>query len=113
MIAEGRVLRPGQGIALRAAQVVDLGSGGELRISAANGTPGAEVLEDTVTRRRIEEELSRRAGRPIRIARGDQGDPLPPRVRQETSREQRLARLVEADQRLQELVNELDLELID
>jgi len=113
MIAAGKVLRPGQGIALRAARIVGLGSDGKLRIAATAGTPSAEVLEDTVTRRRIEEELSKRIGRPIRIETGGENGPLPPRVSQDTAREQRLAKLVEQDQGLQELVDELDLELID
>jgi len=113
MIAEGRVLRAGQGIALRAAQIMELSPSGELRVSAASGTPGAEVLADTVTRRRIEQELSRRIGRPISVKVVGREEPLPPRVSQEAAREQRLARLVEGDQGLQNLVNELDLELID
>jgi len=113
MIAAGKVLRPGQGIALRAAQVVGLSADGRLRIAAAPGTPSAEVLEDTVTRRRIEEELSRRIGRQIRIERDGENGPLPPRVSQETAREQRLAKLVEQDQGLQQIVDDLDLELID
>jgi hypothetical protein len=113
MIAEGQVLRAGQGIALRAAQIIELSPSGELRVSAASGTPGAEVLADTVTRRRIEEELSRRIGRPISVMVVGREEPLPPRVSQEAAREQRLARLVEGDQGLQNLVNELDLELID
>lgn len=113
MIAEGQVLRAGQGIALRAAHIIDLSPSGELMISAASGTPGAEVLADTVTRRRIEEELSRRVGRPISIKVVGREEPLPPRVSQEATREQRLARLVEGDQGLQNLVDELDLELID
>jgi len=113
MIAEGQVLRAGQGIALRAAQIIELSPSGELRVSAASGTPGAEVLADTVTRRRIEEELSRRIGRPISVKVVGREEPLPPRVSQEAAREQRLARLVEGDQGLQNLVNELDLELID
>ena len=113
MIAAGKVLRPGQGIALRAAQIVGLSPDGKLRIAATAGTPSAEVLEDTVTRRRIEEELSKRIGRPIRIESEGENGPLPPRVSQETAREQRLAKLVEQDQGLQQLVDELDLELID
>ncbi|UCF19831.1 MAG: DNA polymerase III subunit gamma/tau [Gemmatimonadota bacterium] len=113
MIAEGKALRPGQGIALRAARVVELDADGVLRVSAAAGTPGAEVLEDTVTRRRLEEELSRRLGRPIKIAGPVQSDPLPPRVNQEQAREQRLARLVGGNQDLQRLVDKLDLELIE
>jgi DNA polymerase-3 subunit gamma/tau len=112
LIAEGRVLRPGQGIALRAAQIIALLPDGELRVSAAAGSPSAEVLEDLVTRRRLEEELSGRLGRPIRIAMGEQED-LPPRVTQDTSRAQRLARLVEGDEGLQQLVDKLDLELMD
>ncbi len=113
VIAEGRVLRPGQGIALRAAHVLELSAEGELRISAAKGTPGAEVLEDKVTRRRLEEELTRRMGSPMRISAADDADTLPPRVTPEASREQRLARLVERDQDLQHLVDELDLELME
>ncbi len=113
MIAEGKALRPGQGIALRAARVVGLDADGVLRVSAAAGTPGAEVLEDKVARRRLEEELSRRLGRPIKIAGSLQSDPLPPRVNQERAREQRLARLVGENQDLQRLVDKLDLELIE
>ncbi len=113
MIAAGKVLRPGQGIALRAARILGLSPEGKLSIAATEGTPSAEVLEDTVTRRRIEEELSKRIGRPIRIETGGENGPLPPRVSQETAREQRLAKLVEQDQGLQQLVDELDLELID
>ncbi len=113
LIAGGRVLRPGQGIALRAAKLMELRASGELVVSAAQGTPGAEVLADTVTTRRIEEELARRVGRPIQLKRLDQEDTLPPRVSQETAREEQLARLVESDQGLQRLVSELDLELMD
>jgi DNA polymerase-3 subunit gamma/tau len=113
VITEGRVLRPGQGIALRAAQVLDLTAEGELRISAAKGTPGAEVLEDSVTRRRLEEELTRRMGSPMRIRAANDADRIPPRVTPEASREQRLARLVDGDQDLQHLVDELDLELME
>ena len=113
MIAAGKVLRPGQGIALRAAQIVGLSPDGKLRIAATAGTPSAEVLEDIVTRRRIEEELSKRVGRPIRIESEGENGPLPPRVSQETARKQRLDKLVERDQGLQQLVDELDLELMD
>ncbi len=113
MIAAGKVLRPGQGIALRAAQIVGLSPDGKLRIAATAGTPSAEVLEDIVTRRRIEEELSKRIGRPIRIESEGENGPLPPRLSQETARKQRLDKLVERDQGLQQLVDELDLELMD
>jgi DNA polymerase-3 subunit gamma/tau len=107
MIAAGKVLRPGQGIALRAAQIVGLSPDGILRIAATAGTPSAEVLEDTVTRRRIEEELSKRIGRPVRIERAGENGPLPPRVSQETAREQRLAKLVEQDEGLQQIARSL------
>ncbi len=113
MIADGQVLRPGQGIALRAAKVIELTPDGELRVSASRGTPGAEVLDNRVARRRIEEELSRRVGRPIRITGTGEADPLPPRVSQATSRAQRLAQLMEGDEGLQQLVDRLDLELMD
>ncbi len=112
VIAEGRALRPGQGIALRAAQVVETNDSGDLRIAAAKGTPGAEVLEDRVARRRLEEELSRRLGRPIRISTREEDEPLP-RVTAEAAREQRLARLVEEDRGLKRLVDELDLEVME
>jgi DNA polymerase-3 subunit gamma/tau len=113
MIAEGRVLRPGQGVALRAAQLYELRPDGGLRVSVPRATPSAEVLADPVARRRIEEELSRRLGRPIRIEDSGEDEPLPPRVSPEGARAQRLARLVEGDPGLQKLVDELDLELID
>jgi DNA polymerase-3 subunit gamma/tau len=113
MITDARVLRPGQGIALRAVQISDLSADGELRVAAAKGTPAAEVLDDKVTRRRIEEELTRRLGRPIRIREEAQGESLPPRVSQETSKRQRLARLVDGDEGLQQIVDKLDLELMD
>ncbi len=112
VIAEGRVLRPGQGIALRAVQVVETDDAGQLKIAAGKGTPGAEVLEDSVARRRLEEELSRRLGRPIRISLRGEDQPLP-RVTPEAAREQRLARLVEEDQGLKRLVDELDLEVME
>jgi len=112
VIAEGRVLRPGQGIALRAVQVVEADDAGQLKIAAGKGTPGAEVLEDSVARRRLEEELSRRLGRPIRISLSGEDQPLP-RVTAEAAREQRLARLVEEDQGLKRLVDELDLEVME
>jgi len=113
MIAEGRVLRPGQGVALRAAQLDELQPDGGLRVSVPRATPSAEVLADPVARRRIEEELSRRLGRPIRIELSGEDEPLPPRVSPEGARAQRLARLVQGDQGLQKLVDGLDLELID
>jgi DNA polymerase-3 subunit gamma/tau len=113
MITDARVLRPGQGIALRAVQITGLNADGELSVVAAAGTPAAEVLDDRVTRRRIEAELTRRLGRPIRIREEAQGGSLPPRVSQETSKQQRLARLVDGDEGLQRLVEELDLELMD
>ncbi len=113
MIAEGQVLRPGQGIALRAARVMELSPDGELQVAAGPGTPGAEVLNDRVWRRRIEEELSRRLGRPIRIREANQDEERPPRVSQATTKAQRLARLVEGDEGLQALVDKLDLELMD
>jgi DNA polymerase-3 subunit gamma/tau len=113
MIAQGRVLRPGQGVALRAAQLYELRPDGGLRVSVPRATPSAEVLADPVARRRIEEELSRRLGRPIRIEDSGEDEPLPPRVSPEGARAQRLARLVEGDPGLQKLVDELDLELID
>jgi len=113
MIAGGSVLRPGQGIALRAAQLVGLEADGSARVSVSQGTPGAEVLQDRVTRRRIEEELSRRLGRPIRLREVDQAEPLPPRVDAESSRRERLERLLEGDQGLQRLVDEFDLELLE
>ncbi len=111
LIAAGKVLRPGQGIALRAAQLMALSDAGELQVALAEGTPGAELLADQVTRRRIAEELSRRLGRPISIAR-DAGS-LPPRVNSESSREQQLARLLEGDEGLQRLVDKLDLEIME
>ncbi len=113
MIAAGKVLRPGQGIALRAAQIVGLDPSGELRISAAEGTPAAEVLQNTVTRRRIEEELSQRLGRPIRVGGEGGQEPLPPRVSQETAKRQKLDRLMGGDEGLKQLVDKLDLEFID
>jgi DNA polymerase-3 subunit gamma/tau len=113
MITDARVLRPGQGIALRAVQITGLNADGELCVVAAAGTPAAEVLDDRVTRRRIEEELTQRLGRPIRIREETQGGSLPPRVSQETSKQQRLARLVDGDEGLQRLVDKLDLELMD
>lgn len=113
MITDARVLRPGQGIALRAVQITGLNADGELSVVAAAGTPAAEVLDDTVTRRRIEAELTQRLGRPIRIREEKQSGSLPPRVSQETSKQQRLARLVDGDEGLQRLVEELDLELMD
>ncbi len=113
MIAEGQVLRPGQGIALRAAQVTGYSPDGELEVAAAVGTPGAEVLDDRVSRRRIEEELSRRLGRTIRIKDVGRAGGRPARVSQVTNKAQRLARLVEADEGLQALVEKLDLELMD
>ncbi len=113
MIADARVLRPGQGIALRAVQLGQLNADGELSVVAANGTPAAEVLDDKVTRRRIEEELTGRLGRPIRIRKEAHGESLPPRVSQETSKQQRMARLVDGDEGLQRLVDKLDLELMD
>jgi DNA polymerase-3 subunit gamma/tau len=113
MITDARVRRPGQGIALRAVQITGLNADGELSVVAAAGTPAAEVLDDRVTRRRIEAELTRRLGRPIRIREEAQGGSLPPRVSQETSKQQRLARLVDGDEGLQRLVEELDLELMD
>jgi DNA polymerase-3 subunit gamma/tau len=113
MITDSAVLRPGQGIALRAAQLGGLAADGKLTVSAPQGTPAAEVLADMITRRRIEEELSRRLGRPIRIEGMEAGDPLPPRVNQETAKQQRLGRLVEEDQGLKQIVDKLDLELIE
>ncbi|MGD2154918.1 MAG: DNA polymerase III subunit gamma/tau [Gemmatimonadales bacterium] len=113
MITDARVLRPGQGVALRAVQISDLNAAGELRVAAAKGTPAAEVLDDRVTRRRIEEELSRRLGRPIRITEEAGSESLPPRVSHERSKEQRLARLVEGDEGLRRIVDKLDLELLD
>jgi DNA polymerase-3 subunit gamma/tau len=112
VIAEGRILRPGQGIALRAVQVVAADESGVLKIAAGKGTPGAEVLADSVARRRLEEELSRRLGRPVRISIHGEDQPLP-RVTAEAAREQRLARLVEDDQGLKRLVDELDLEVME
>ncbi len=113
MITDSAVLRPGQGIALRAAQLGGLAADGKLTVSAPQGTPAAEVLADMITRRRIEEELSRRLGRPIRIEGMEAGDPLPPRVNQETAKQQRLGRLVVEDQGLKQIVDKLDLELIE
>jgi DNA polymerase-3 subunit gamma/tau len=113
MIAEGRVLRPGQGIALRAAQLLELRADGGLRVSVPRGTPSAEVLGDPVGRRRIEEELTKRLGRAIRLEGTGEEEPLPPRISPERARAQRLARLVEGDQGLQGLVDKLDLELIE
>lgn len=112
VLAEGRALRPGQGIALRAARLVELSESGDLRIAAPKGTPGAEVLDDTVTRRRLQEELARRLGTGIQIVTGDEDQPLP-RVTAEGAREQRLARLVEEDRELKQLVDELDLEVME
>ncbi len=113
MIADGQVLRPGQGIVLRAARVLELRGKGELVVSTAAGTPGAEVLADTVTRRRIEEELSRRLGSPIRLKSvADQSAPLAA-VDEGLVRKQRLDELVQGDHSLQRLVETLDLELID
>ncbi|MFQ5552009.1 MAG: hypothetical protein ACE5FJ_12315, partial [Gemmatimonadales bacterium] len=112
-ITGGAVLRPGQGIALRAAQVKELSSDGTLWISVAAKTPGSELLTDLVTRRRLEEELSRRLGSPIRIRVASGEEVQPPRVTEERSRQQRLDRLVDSDHGLRELVERLDLELID
>ena len=112
MIADGRVLRPGQGIALRAVELGQLGADGELAVTAVAGTPGAEVLADAVTRRRIEEELSGRLGRPIRITLQEASGGKE-RVSEGSKRRQRLEQLVEGDEGLQELVDELDLEIMD
>ncbi len=113
MIADGQVLRPVQGIVLRAARVLELRGKGELVVSTAAGTPGAEALADTVTRRRIEEELSRRLGSPIRLKSiADQSAPLAA-VDEGLVRKQRLDELIQGDQSLQRLVEPLDLALID
>ena len=112
-ITGGGVLRPGQGIALRAAQITDVSPDGELLISLADGTPGSELLADVIARRRLEEELSRRLGSPIRIRSESGTGARPPRVTEETTRQERLARLVKSDKGLQQLVERLDLELID
>ncbi len=113
VISGGQVLRPGQGIALRAAQLVELSAEGMLSVAAPAGTPGAEVLADAVMRRRLEEELSQRLGRPIKIREAVAAETLPPRVSQEGARREKLERLVEGKQDLQQLVDKLDLELID
>ncbi len=113
MIAGGQVLRPGQGIALRAVELLVLRPDGQLEVTVAQGTPAAEVLQDAISRRRIEEELSGRLGRPIRLADIGKDRPLPPRVTQESSRAERLAELVEGDEGLQNVVDKLDLELMD
>ncbi len=113
MITDGKVLRPGQGIALRAVQLTQLGDDGELVISAGSETPSGELLAESVTRRRLEQELSARLGRPIRIRLTEPGGAPPPRVDEETARKQRLDRLVEGDQGLQQLVEKLDLEMMD
>jgi DNA polymerase-3 subunit gamma/tau len=113
VLAEGRALRAGQGIALRAAQIVEISDSGELRIAAGKGTPGAEVLEDTVTKRRLEEELARRLGRPVSIVMGGEEEQPLKRVTAEGAREERLSRLVEEDRDLKQLVDELDLEVME
>ncbi len=113
MITDGTVLRPGQGIALRAVQVRELRPDGALVCAAARETPSAELLADTVTRRRLEEELSQRLRRPIRIEVIDEAGAAPTRISPEVARKQRLERLVEGDQDLQQLVDRLDLEIMD
>ena len=113
LITDGKVLRPGQGIALRAVQLTQLGDNGELVVSAGSETPSGELLAESVTRRRLEQELSARLGRPIRIRLTEPGVAAPPRVNEETARKQRLDRLVEGDQGLQQLVEKLDLEMMD
>lgn len=113
MIAGGRALRPGQGIALRAARLVELDSEGRLHVSVARDAPGAELLGDPVTRRRIEEELSQRLQRSIRLEEAAEAEALPPRVSPDAARRQRLERLVEGDKGLKRLVDRLDLELMD
>ena len=86
MITDGKVLRPGQGIALRAVQLTQLGDDGELVISAGSETPSGELLAESVTRRRLEQELSARLGRPIRIRLTEPGGAPPPRVDEEWRR---------------------------
>jgi hypothetical protein len=98
---------------LRAAQIVEISDSGELRIAAGKGTPGAEVLEDTVTKRRLEEELARRLGRPVSIVMGGEEEQPLKRVTAEGAREERLSRLVEEDRDLKQLVDELDLEVME
>lgn len=113
VIADGQVLRPGQGIALRAVQVTDLRPDGELVVAVGVGTPGSEVLAEAVTRRRLEEELSGRLGRPIRISIVEPTAGRASRVSEDSSRKQKLERLVEGDEDLQQLVEKLDLEIVD
>lgn len=112
MISDGKILRAGHGIALRAAEIGEVGPEGELPVVVVEHTPGAEVLEDRVTRRRIEEALSRRLGRPIRLSvttrpKGSGG------VNRVGGPRQSLERMVRSDPELGEAVERLDLELLE
>jgi DNA polymerase-3 subunit gamma/tau len=109
VVEEGKPLRPGQKLALRAARVVSFDPSGELALHVAPGEPAAQALDDAALRRALEQELSQALGRDVRLRVGT-GERAP-RLTESAVRETKTRRLREAHPGLEDAIAEWDLEL--
>ncbi|HUG41361.1 MAG TPA: DNA polymerase III subunit gamma/tau [Longimicrobiales bacterium] len=113
VVQEGGVGLPaGLGLFLRSARLA-----GETRDSASLELPpgpGIDMLEDSRTRRALEDALSARVGRPLRLeVRAAGAENAPGRLTPEVVREEQVRKLSREEPALDRAVREWDLELLD
>ena len=86
-------------------------------VETAPGSPLLERMDSPAARRPLEQALSRRLGRPVRVVfaavSGGAAEPGANRITAETARRDRLSRLTREEPLLAAAVQEWDLELID
>jgi hypothetical protein len=116
MLEEGEGVPGGMGLVLRAAQIAVQGED-TVRVETAPGSPLLERMDSPAARRPLEQALSRRLGRPVRVVfaavSGGAAEPGANRITAETARRDRLSRLTREEPLLAAAVQEWDLELID
>jgi DNA polymerase III subunit gamma/tau len=116
VLEEGSAVPAGMGFFLRAAEL-SLPGGDRVGVGLPPGSPAAERLENAAARRLLEEALSTRLGRAVKLALATSSAPAAAtgtgRITAETARRDRLRRLAEEEPLLAEAVREWDLELID
>jgi hypothetical protein len=116
VIEEGEGVPAGMGLVLRSTQVAIAGDDA-VRVEVPLGSPLLERMESASGRRPLEQALSRRLQRPIRISFASAGNATAEsgghRITAETAKRDRLRRLTEEEPLLASAVQEWDLELID
>jgi DNA polymerase-3 subunit gamma/tau len=116
VLEEGEGVPGGMGLVLRAAQVAVQGED-TVRVDVAPGSALLERMESPAASRPLEQALSHRLGRAVRVVfaavSGGAAEPGANRITAETARRDRLDRLTREEPLLAAAVQEWDLELID